>query len=306
MAARLIKAGDGSSKFLFLNTNGESMKKENEREDSVHMVTNDAGSPPNGVAQQAIFRPRDYLAEFYEGDVSPANKALLRFYAKVYEDLGGRSLLEFGGGPTIYSLITAARTVGWIHFCDYNADSLSEVNKWLIEDSSAFDWSSLTHYALYCENGGREIPSEEDIQSRQRLIRQRIRTLSRCDIFADDPLLGSSMGPYGAVAQTFCLDCLDDPTLDKREWFHLNQKLANLVDKDGLFISVSVLHGSYWIHQDIKRPTPTLTLADVTSMYTELGFSITYSEVVRGLEDEIDPGQAGYDGFIMTCGRRHS
>jgi NNMT/PNMT/TEMT family len=282
------------------------MKNENEREDNVHVINDDTGSLANGVAQQRIFRPRAYLAEFYEGDVGPANKALLRFYAKAYEDLGGRSLLEFGGGPTIYSLITAARTASWIHFCDYDADSLSEVNKWLIEDSSAFDWSCLIHYALSCENGGGETPSEEDVQSRQRLIRQRIRTLSRCDIFADEPLLGSSMEPYGAVAQTFCLDCLNYPTLDKREWFHLNQKLANLVDKDGLFISVSVLHGSYWIHQGIKRPTPTLTLADVTSMYAELGFSITHSEVVRGLGNEIDPGQAGYDGFIMTCGRRHS
>jgi hypothetical protein len=286
--------------------NGESMKKENKYEDNVHVATDDARSSMNVTAQQAIFRPQDYLAEFYEGDVSPANKALLRFYARAYEDLGGRSLLEFGGGPTIYSLITAARTAGWIHFCDYNADSLGEVNKWLREDCSAFDWSSLIRCALSCENGSKELPSEEDVRSRQRLIRQRIRTLSRCDVFADDPLLGSFRGPYGAVAQTFCLDCLNDPILDKREWFRLNQKLANLVDKDGLFVSVSVLHGSYWIHQGIKRPTPTLTQVDVTGMYAELGFSVTYSEIVRGVEDEIDPGQAGYDGFIMTCGRRHS
>lgn len=103
------------------------------------------------------------MAEFYEGEVDTGNRALLRFYAEVYQDIGGRSLLEFGGGPTIYSIITAARTAGCIHFCDYNAECLSEVNKWLTGDSSAFDWSHFTDYALYCENGTKEKLSQEDI-----------------------------------------------------------------------------------------------------------------------------------------------
>jgi hypothetical protein len=109
------------------------------------------------------------------------------------------------------------------------------------------------------------------------------------------------MGPYGAVAQTFCLDCLDSVTLDKREWVHLNKKLANLVDKDGLFITVSLLNASHWTIQDTNHSALTLTPADVTSMYAELGFSITHADVIEGLENKI-----GYDGFIMTCGQRRS
>ncbi len=272
------------------------MKKENEQENRLFDIANDAGSPTSEAVQQVIINPQAYLAQYYEGDVDPGNKALLRFYAKVYKDLEGRSLLEFGGGPTIYSIITAARTASWIHFCDYNAECLSEVNKWLMEDSSAFDWSRFTDYALYCEKGSRERPSEEDIQVRHRLIRQRIRKISRCDIFADDPLLGSSMGPYGVVAQTFCLD---DLTQDKREWFHLNQKLANLVGKDGLFITVTLLNASYWTLPGVTYPAVTLTPADIVSMYSELGFSIINNEVIDGLK-----GKIGYDGFIMTCGKR--
>ena len=78
----------------------------------------------------------------------------------------------------------------------------------MMEDASAFDWSHFTRYALACEKETREEPGEEDIQMRHRLIRQRIRSISRCDIFADDPLLGSSLGPYGVVAHTFCLDSI--------------------------------------------------------------------------------------------------
>jgi hypothetical protein len=244
------------------------------------------------------FNPRAYLAQFYEGEVDPGNKALLRFYAKVYKDLGGRSLLEFGGGPTIYSLITAAHTASWIHFCDYNDECLSEVKKWLVEDSSAFDWSHFIHYALSCEKESGEELTEEHIQARQRLMRQRMRQISHCDIFADDPLLGSSMGPYGIVAQTFCLDSIIQ---DKKEWFHLNQKLTNLVAKDGFFITVALLQASGWTTQEVSYPAVTLTLADVTCMYSELGFSIIHSEVTEHLEDKI-----GYNGFIMACGRRDS
>src|SRR5579859_7568385 len=150
----------GGTQFtLAENVNGENMNKQ---EDKAANIANDTGSPRSETIQRLVINPRNYLAQYYEGDVNLGNKALLQFYAKAYEDLGGRSLLEFGGGPTIYSLITAARTANWIHFCDYNAECLNEVNKWLIEGDSAFDWSYCTNYALHCEKSSRERISEED------------------------------------------------------------------------------------------------------------------------------------------------
>jgi NNMT/PNMT/TEMT family len=266
-------------------------KQDNKVVDAV----NAAESPTYEAIQQVVINPRTYLSQYYEGDINLGNKALLQFYAQIYEDLGGRSVLEFSGGPTIYSLITAARTAGWIHFCDYNLECLNEVNKWLIEDDSAFDWGCCTKYALSCEKRSREQVSEENIQIRHQLIRQRLRKISRCDIFADDPLLGSSIGPYGVVASAFCLDCI---TEDKNEWFRFNQKLANLVEKDGLFVTVSLLNASYWTIHDRRYPAVTLTPGDIASMYSELGFNITHSDMINNVDE------AGYDGFIMTCGRR--
>ncbi len=265
--------------------------KDHTRKDEVPARAQDAGSSAR-KAEQPVFSPRAYLTQYYR-DVDPGNQALLRFYARAYEDLEGRSFLEFGGGPTIYSIITAARTASSIHFCDYNADSLNEVKNWLKGDSSAFDWSHFTRFALECETGER--PSEEDTRERERLIRQRVRKISRCDIFADDPLLGSSLGPYGVVAHTFVLD---DLTQDKSEWGHLNRKLANLVEDGGMFVTVSLLNASYWTVQNTRYPAVTLTPDDITRMYSELGFRITYS-VVEELE-----GKIGYDGFVMACGQR--
>lgn len=238
--------------------------------------------------------PRAYLTQFYEGEVDPGNQALLRFYATVYADLAGRSLLEFGGGPTIYSLITAARTAGWIHFCDYNDECLHEVDLWRHNDQAAFDWHHFIDYALQCEKGSREGQRDEDIQARTNLLRQRIHLLSHCDIFADDPLQGCSQGPYGVVANTFCLDSIVE---DKTQWFYLNQKLASLVDNDGLYVTVSLLNASHWTTGGITHPAVALTLDDVMNLYADLGFRLTHSEMVAHLE-----GKIGYDGFIMACG----
>jgi hypothetical protein len=246
------------------------------------------------MREQAQHFPRAYLAQFYEGDVDPGNQALLRFYATVYDNLEGRSLLEFGGGPTIYSLITAARTAGWIHFCDYNDECLREVDLWRHNDQAAFDWHHFLDYALQCEKSCRERQSDEEIQARANLLRQRIRLLSHCDIFANDPLQGRSEGPYGVVANTFCLDSIVE---DKAQWFHLNQKLARLVDSDGLYVTVSLLNASHWTTGGITHPAVALTLDDVTNLYSDLGFRLTHSKVVEHLE-----GKIGYDGFIMACG----
>lgn len=250
------------------------------------------------MREQGKHFPRAYLAQFYEGDVNPGNQALLRFYATAYADLAGRSFLEFGGGPTIYSLITAARTAGRIHFCDYNDECLREVNLWLNNDQAAFGWNHFIDYALQCEKGSRERQSDEDIQARANLLRQRIRQLSHCDIFTPDPLLGCSEGLYGVVANTFCLDSIVE---DKTQWVHLNQKLANMVDSNGLYVTVSLLNASHWTTGGIRHPAVTLTLEDVINLYADLGFRLTHSEVVEHLE-----GKIGYDGFIMACGQRLS
>ncbi len=270
------------------------MNKGEEYKDKFSSITEALSYAKIEQIESLIINPRAYLTQFYQRDLDSGDKALLRFYARVYKDLQGRSLLEFGGGPTIYSLITAARTVSWIHFTDYSTECLSEVSKWLIEDSSAFDWTKYTNYALYSESGSTRKPSEKDVLNRHRLIRQRVRQITRCDASATDPLLGSFLGPYGVVANSFCLDAL---TTDKDVWFRLNQKVANLVEKDGFFISVYLLNATYWTFQGIKYPAVNLTLGDVINMYSSLGLRITHKESVQ-------LNRTGYDGFVMVCGKK--
>ena len=238
---------------------------------------------------------QSYLTEFYEGELHSSSKRFLEFYATIYQELAGGSFLEFGGGPTIYSLISAARYVDSIHFTDYSAESLAEVNKWLEGDPDTFDWRDYTSYALQYEEGSDAKPSPERIQARHDLIRQRIKKVTRSDAFADDPLLGESEAPYDVVANTCCLNGLTDkPEI----WLQLNQKVTDLLAPGGTFLTCALLNASYWTVGDVRYPSVRLRLADVTDMYQMLGFSVTYREMIEV------KGHPGYGGSILVSGRK--
>ena len=52
-------------------------------------------------------------------------------------------MLEFGGGPCIHTLVSAAPYVSEIVFADYAEDNLREVKLWRDKDRTCFDWSEL-------------------------------------------------------------------------------------------------------------------------------------------------------------------
>lgn len=53
------------------------------------------------------FEPRHYLKAYYS-KIGSENLSLLDFFSKAYQGVKNESImLEFGGGPTVYPLITA-------------------------------------------------------------------------------------------------------------------------------------------------------------------------------------------------------
>ena len=65
------------------------------------------------------FDPSAYLNEYY-ADLGEENVAILRFYSDVFRAMTPKSvMLDFGSGPTIYSLISAVTKVEEIHAPDH-------------------------------------------------------------------------------------------------------------------------------------------------------------------------------------------
>src|SRR5437016_4759086 len=76
------------------------------------------------------FDPIAYLREYYN-HLGEENRELLRFldqaYAYIFTEIGTARMLEFGGGPTIYQLISAARYPVSIDFSDYLDSNLARL-----------------------------------------------------------------------------------------------------------------------------------------------------------------------------------
>ncbi len=178
------------------------------------------------------FDPREYLAEYYVG-LSVENDFVLRFYHETFATLpDGLRLLEIGGGPTIYQLISASRRVREIVFTDYLESNLAEVREWLRETPGAFDW------APYLERVARlEVEEAPDAAALAARVRSRITRLVYCDLTRSNPFEPEVLSDFDVVSSAFCLEGI---TQDRRMFAVFLRRLAPLVRKGGTLVATVV------------------------------------------------------------------
>jgi hypothetical protein len=193
--------------------------------------------PPFVTEDWDQFDPGAYLDEYY-GDIGDENMALLAFLASAYQGIpkGGR-LLDFGGGPTIYPLISAADRVDEIHFSDYLESNLEEVRRWLHRDPTAFDWDDFIRKAIELESGA---PcSEAAAEGRANRIRERVTRLCRCDASRTPPV-EPPPDLYDVVLTNFCAE---SATSDRDEWAFFTTNILSVL-KPGGWLVISALKGA--------------------------------------------------------------
>ena len=84
-----------------------------------------------------LFPSKGYLERYRDPKTDPtlSFKQYLEAFHSFYEKhisnaTGSKSLLEFAGGPTVYSLISAAKYVDNITFADYAVTNRDEIQLW--------------------------------------------------------------------------------------------------------------------------------------------------------------------------------
>ncbi|MBC7947884.1 MAG: hypothetical protein H7Y42_08400 [Chitinophagaceae bacterium] len=213
----------------------------------------------------AAFDPATYLKEYY-GDVGGENLALMRFLVKAFKDVSMSSIaLDFGGGPTIYSLITASARVKEIHFSDYLEPNLQEVQKWLDCAPDAFDWSAFTRAALVLED---QDYSQNGILLREEEIRRRLTRVMKCD--ANNPLpLGKTDIQYDVLITNFCAE---SSTEDRSQWRLFIENITSLLKPGGKLI-LCALKGavSYSVGKEVF-PAVYILENDLRQALFEVGF----------------------------------
>ena len=186
------------------------------------------------LANFTAFEPREYLAEYY-ADVGAENVALLKFFHKAVKSISPNSvLIDFGCGPTVYQLISAAINVKEVHLADYLDRNLDELRLWLDDEETAWDWTDFFKAVFRIE--GANNADHSRIQKRHALVRKRITRLLKCDA-TQMPPVDDAIHKYDILTSNFCLESV---TADRDEWRRLLQNMLSLLKPGGQLIMTAL------------------------------------------------------------------
>ncbi|MBI2133876.1 methyltransferase domain-containing protein [Candidatus Woesearchaeota archaeon] len=241
------------------------------------------------------FSAKGYLQEYFmenEYDYDDESKFLLQFFHDTYSMMGPRKrLLEVGGGPIIYSIISASSAVDEIFFSDYLEENLGEVRKWLQKKDDAFNWDKYFELVLRLEKKEVTLAALESCKER---LRRKVKKLVRCDILNSNPI-GDS-GKFDVVASNFCVEGVVSTADDFR------QSLGNIVSllgKDGLLVMTLLKNGtSYKVRDQLFSVFP-VNEAFIEAQVKALGF---FKIKIRSID--IEDKDRGYSGFIGLTAKK--
>lgn len=253
-------------------------------------------SPDAPVSQDwAQFDPVAYLNEYY-ADIGAENLALLRFLAETYQTLPkGGVLLDFGGGPTIYPLISAVTRVDEIHFSDYLEANLEEVRRWISAEPTAFDWNAFIRVALELETG--ESCTDAEVEQRANQIRERITNLVRCDASQAPPIQRSD-ALYDVVLTNFCAE---SATSDHEQWRAYMTNIASLIKPGGWMVMSALKGATRYAVGPRLFPAVDIDEEELIELFDEIGFCR------KGMEVRSTPADRPtreYRGLILAAARK--
>ena len=207
------------------------------------------------------FNPRRYLSEQYE-TVVREEEFILRFLHDAYQTLGRRRLrvIEVGGGPTIYQLISASKYAKEIVFTDFLQKNLDEVQAWKQKKLTAFDWRAHVRYVAALEG--------ESVKKIEQRLRAALRRFLLLDIFHKEQTLGSEK--FDIVSSHFCVDSITD---NRKIFLQAVRALTSLVAPRGALI-MSLLKGStFYDVGDHAFPAYSLDEREIKKVLKRFGFN---------------------------------
>lgn len=248
------------------------------------------------------FDPQHYLKHYYS-KIGPENFALLEFFVKAFKDVKNNPiLLEFGGGPTIYQLISAAPKVRAIHFADYLNKNLNEVKLWNSDPREAFNWDKFFKTALLLE--GNKIVTEEQITLRKNLVKKKITKFLHCDAFKKNPIDKKYRNYYEIININFVTESITDK---KETWETLIANICSMLKEEGILIMTAIKGAEYYHVGKRTFPATSIEEEDIIKVLTKLKFEETsffsYS-IPAEVGDEELAGYTGYKGIIFLKAKK--
>lgn len=232
------------------------------------------------------FSPDDYLNEYYS-NIGSENEFLLRFFHKTYNRLNpsGR-LLEVGGGPVIYQLISACYFMDEIIFSEYNLKNRIAVASWVANDSGIFDWDPYIIEVLSLEG-----KDESSLLERKSLLRDKIKAYVPYDARKNPPIDSHAM-PFDVISTNFCFESITNNETEYRSFFH---NLSSLIKSGTYLIATALKNASYYQVGPIKFPAFPIDENYLNDYLLQLNYNDVQIDTVAAEHSQ------GYDGIMTIC-----
>lgn len=248
------------------------------------------------------FNPQNYLTDYYS-NVGAENYELLKFFAEAYRDVPFDSvMLEFSGGPTLYSLISASQNVQEIHFSDFLPQNLAEVEAWLSGHNTSVEWDNFFREAMRLE-GNLNI-DQRAIRDRIALLRNKITRLLNCDAFEPNPLGPEYHQYYDIVAANFVAESI---TYSKKMWQEVIGHICSTLKPGGTLVMTAIQGAKYYSVNGKHYPAAPVNEVDLVQALVKIGFQpnrIFVKTIPAEIQYESSEKYKGYQGMIFVKARK--
>ena len=195
------------------------------------------------------------------------------FYQKFHNQWNPSTarLLEYGGGPVIYPLISASPFVSEITFSDYADANIKQVLMWKDRQPSAHDWTPYFEYII-----GRLEGNVDDslVVKRADDLRGKLKYFFQGDVLKSEILNVPSNFSLQQFDLISCHFCLEVPSKSIDEYRSSLAKLVKHLKPRGFLCSLVSLQESYYINSDQRYDNLYLTSNDVDSVHESVGLSV--------------------------------
>ena len=202
------------------------------------------------------------------------NKCFHNFYQTYHKEWDNSTavLLELGGGPCIYPLISAVPYVAEIYHSDYVKACRDEVLMWKNKDPNAYDWSTYFKHIVQTLEGQ---TSPDAVIKREEKLRSLLKDSLPCDCRADT-IVPSVKTPVNIIS---CNHCLEICFTSLEEYATGLRKIYDMIVPRGFFISLTAIEIS-WCEYAGNRyySSYPLTLQDVQTNYQNAGFDVLLTD----------------------------
>ncbi|KAM4015114.1 nicotinamide N-methyltransferase-like [Anomaloglossus baeobatrachus] len=177
----------------------------------------------------------------------------------------GRTLLDFGTGPSIYHLLSACEVFDEIIVSDLLEQNRAEFQKWLQKDPDAFDWTHIIKCVCDLEGNG------EDCNKKEEKLRSKVREFLICDALKRNPFDPVVVSPVDCL---LCCLCLEAPCKDMKSYCEVLKNFKDLIKPGGHLLILSGLNATFYHVGENRFSTLTSNKEDLEAAFKEAGYQI--------------------------------